>query len=244
MEQIATQSYREDPLRIAEPYIAGVEAGKDAHTVVFLDSVGNVLRSLMIPADAAGHEQALALARSLGGEVFWGLESIGCHSRSFARALIASGAVVYEVPGSFKRLRRRSGRTVRANRLDAQAIAEAVLREAHRLPRFEESGKREALRLRDDQRDRLVHQRTEAVNRLRSAVLRLDHGGLPTELVSVQGMSWIQEIIVSAGTITTDGVVQALLDDLRFAIEDVHRINARIEVLEALLGPMMHRRAC
>jgi transposase len=101
---------------------------------------------------------------------------------------------------------------------------------------------REALRLRYDQRDRLVHQRTEAVNRLRSAALRLDHGDLPQELLSAPGISAIQDIIASAQA-STDAVVQALVDDLRFAVEDIVRINVRIKTLEGLLRPIVRRLA-
>lgn len=224
-------------------YVAGVDAHKNTHSVVFLDSIGKVVHSLTISSDAAGYEHALTFAKSLDGEVIWGLESTGCYVRAFAHVLIASGAVVYEVPGSFtKRHRQRSSRTGKSDPLDAQAIAEAVLREVDRLPRFEESGEREALRLRYDERDRLVHQRTEAVNRLRSAAVRLDHGGPPTELLSAPGMSAIQDIIARAQA-STDPVVQALVDDLRFALEDIVRINARIKTLEALLRPMVRRLA-
>lgn len=224
-------------------YVAGVDAHKNTHTVAFLDSVGKVVQSIKISTDTAGYEEALALARNLDGEVIWGLESTGCYAGAFARVLIASGAVVYEVPGSFtKRHRQRSSRTGKSDPLDAQAIAEAVLREADRLPRFEESIEREALRLRYDQRDRLVHQRTEAINRLRSAALRLDRGELPAELLSAPGMSAIRDVIARAQA-NTDAVVQALVDDLRFAVEDIVRINVRIKALETLLRPMVRRLA-
>ena len=225
------------------PYIAGVDAHKNTHSVVFLDSVGRVVKSLKISTNAAGYEEALALARSLDGEVVWGLESTGCYASALARVLIASGAVVYEVPGSFtKRHRQRSSRTGKSDPLDAQAIAEAVLREAHRLPRFEEVEEREALRLRYDQRDRLVQQRTEVINRLRSTALRLDRGDLPQDLLSAPGIRAIQDIIESAQA-SADTVIQALVDDLRFAIEDIVRINVRIKALEALLRPMVRRLA-
>jgi len=223
------------------PYFAGVDAHKNTHAVVFLDSVGKVVQVLKISADAAGYEQSLAYARSLNAEIFWGLESTGCYAGAFARVLIASGAVVYEVPGSFtKRHRQRSSRTGKSDALDAQAIAEAVLRESERLPRFERSEEREALRLRYDQRDRLVHQRTEAINRLRSAALRLDHGELPAELLSAPGINAIHDII-SRAQASTDFVVQALVDDMRFAVEDIGRISERIKAIEALLRPIVRR---
>ena len=133
-------------------------------------------------------------------------------------------------------------RTGKSDPLDAQAIAEAVLREADRLPRFEECEEREALRLRYDQRDRLVKQRTEVVNRLRSAALRLDRGNLPGELISAPGLDAVKSIIESAQS-SSDAVIQAFVDDLRFAVEDIVRLNGRMKALEALLRPMVRRLA-
>ena len=46
-------------------------------------------------------------------------------------------------------------------------------------PRFEWSPEREAIRIRYDQRDRLVRDRTKHINRLRDAALRLDLKSLP-----------------------------------------------------------------
>ncbi len=82
---------------------------------------------------------------------------------------------MYEVPGPFtKRHRKRASEAGKSDVLDAKAIAEAVLRERDRLPRFQWSPEREAIRLRYDQRDRIVRERTRHICRLRSAALRLD----------------------------------------------------------------------
>jgi transposase len=225
------------------PYVAGVDAHKNAHSVAFLNSAAKIVASLTIPSDAAGYEQALAVAQSLDGAVIWGLEStVGC-ARAFAHALVASGAVLYEVPGSFtKHHPKRAGRRRKPDLLRAQAVAAAVLRETDRPARFEESGDRDALWLRYDQRDRLVHERTEAVDRLRRTALRLDHRRLPADLLSAPGMSAIQDIIASI-QVSTDPVVLALVDDLRFGIEDIARINLRIKAVEALFRPMVPRLA-
>jgi transposase len=224
-------------------YVAGVDAHKRTHAVVFLDAVGKVVQSFTILTNQEGYEQALSVARSLDGEVTWGLESTGCYAAAFGRALVDSGAVVYEVPGSYtKRHRQRSSRPGKSDSLDAQAIAEAVLRESERLPRFAGAVECDALRLRYDQRDRLVRQRTEAVNRLRSAALRLDRGNVPADVLSASGIRAVEDIIARAEAVP-DLVIQALVDDLRFAVEDIGRINARIKTLEALLRPIVRRLA-
>lgn len=137
-------------------FVAGVDAHKDTHTIVFLDRLGRLIQTMTISADQRGYKKAMAAARHLG-TVVWGLESTGCYANAFARRLLDAGATVYEVPGSFtKRHRERSSRTGKSDALDAQAIAEAVLREPGRLPRYEIAIEREALRIRYDQRDRLA----------------------------------------------------------------------------------------
>lgn len=66
----------------------------------------------------------------------WGLEGSGSYGRAFADVLLGQGATVYEVPGAFtKRHRKHASRRGKSDLLDARAIAEAVLREAARLPR-------------------------------------------------------------------------------------------------------------
>lgn len=222
-------------------FVAGVDTHKDSHTIVFLDAVGRMVNSLVIPTTQAGYEQALARAKELG-EVVWGLESTGCYGSAFARALLESGAVVYEVPGSFtKRHRRRSSRTGKSDALDAQAIAEAVLRDPERLPRYAAAPEREGLRLRFEQRDRLVKQRTEAINRLRSAALRLDIRNLPSDLTTEIGLGIVERSIKRFTEV--DPAVHALIDELRYATEDIRQLNARIGSIVKLLDPMVRRAA-
>ena len=80
------------------------------------------------------NQQALQAA-AVYDEVKWGLESTGCYGTSFAKMLMDSGAIVYEVPGSFtKRHRKHASQIGKSDVLGARAIAEAVLRENDRLP--------------------------------------------------------------------------------------------------------------
>lgn len=138
-------------------FVAGVDAHKETHTVVFLDQLGRRVQSITIQADASGYQQAMSVAQELPGSVLWGLESTGCYANAFARRLLAAEAEVYEVPGLFtKRHRQQSSRKGKSDPLDAQAIAEAVIREGARLPKYMIAVEREALRIRFDQRDKLT----------------------------------------------------------------------------------------
>lgn len=221
-------------------FVAGVDAHKDTHTIVFLDRLGRQVQTLTITADQKGYAKALNAARKLRGEVTWGLESTGCYANAFARRLLECKATVYEVPGSFtKRHRQRSSRTGKSDCLDAQAIAEAVVRESDRLPRYEIAVEREALRMRCDQRDRLAAQRTECINRLRAAGVRLELN-LPACLRSEKGL---YEVDCLVKNIKGDLVTQSLVDEIRYAIEDIRQLTDRIKEIEDLLCPMMSRLA-
>lgn len=221
-------------------YIAGVDTHKDRHVIVIIDSVGKAVRAFSVPATSSGYRRAISVASELGGTLTWGLESTGCYGALFARNLIGAGFQVFEVPGAFtKRHRLRSSRTGKSDRLDAQAIAEAVLRECDRLPRYTYSVEREGIRLRFEQRDRLVRHRTEAINRLRSAALQLDLCGLPREIGSEVGLATTEKLLEKMPPV--DIAAEALLDDAKFAIEDIRRINERIKDIERRLRPLMRR---
>ena len=158
--------------------VAGVDCHKDTHTIVFLNELGKVEQELSIPATTRGYAVAIETGRRYG-EVRWGIEGSGSYGALFAQQLVASGATVYEVPGAFtKRHRKHGSRPGKSDPLDAKAIAEAVLRESERLPVYGVAAEQQALRLRYDRRDRLVGERTRAVNRLRSVALRLGLAGL------------------------------------------------------------------
>src|SRR6516165_8568782 len=124
-------------------FVAGVDTHKDSHAIAFVSAAGETVAQLTIPATRAGFKRAIETAQKLG-EVVWGIEGTGSYGRGFAEALVAQGYVVYEVPGLFtKRERRFGSRPGKSDALDARAIADVVLRENARLPRFEESDQQE-----------------------------------------------------------------------------------------------------
>jgi len=219
--------------------VAGVDCHRDTHSIVFLNEVGRTLRELTIPTSSEGYEEALAIASELG-VVRWGIESTGCYGSVFAKTLLERDELVYEVPGAFtKRHRKRASQTGKSDVLDAKAIAEAVLREFDRLPRFQWSPEREAIRLRYDQRDRLVRERTKQICRLRSAALRLDLKALPSDLSALNA---VNEVRTAAQSLMgRDIATDALVDDVLFAIEDILRTTQRVTSIEKLLRPLLRR---
>ncbi len=219
--------------------VAGVDCHRDTHAVVILNEVGRPLKELTIPTSIEGYQLALSVASEFD-EVSWGLESTGCYGSAFAKMLVESGALVYEVPGAFtKRHRKRASQVGKSDMLDAKAIAEAVLREVDRLPRFQWSPEREAIRMRYDQRDRLVRERTKHICRLRNAALRLGLPPLPRD-ISV-GNALVEVGAAAQNLRGKDAAIDALVDDVLFAIEDIIRATQRVKGIETTLRPLLRR---
>ncbi len=218
-------------------YFAGVDTHKDSHTIVFLNAAGESVEQHVIATTPTGFLEAISAARTLG-DVVWGLEGTGSYGRSFAEALCANGYDVFEVPGSFtKRYRKFGSRPGKSDPLDAQAIAQVVMRESGRLRAFEASDQEEAIRLHYDRRNRFVRQRTEAVNRLRAVGMRLNFGSLPKNLVTEKSLLTITRYakIVDPSGYTTI----ALLDEVQDAVREIRDMNAKIKTVEHYLRPFV-----
>lgn len=220
--------------------VAGVDCHKGSHTIAFLDSVGQVLRQLTIPTTEAGYDQALAVGDSLGC-TDWGMEGAGCYGYAFAIAASARGALVFEVPGAFtKRHRKYSSQRGKSDGYDARSIGEVVLREADRLSQFFAANKHRAIRLRYDRRDRLVRERTRAVNRLRMAAVLLGVTDLPNDLTTAKAA---RRILTQAqefeSAVTLSHASAAVVDDIQEAAEDILRLNVRIGQAEKALRTLI-----
>ena len=218
-------------------FVAGVDCHKHSHTIVVLDHLGVQQAHLKISADPDGYEKALEAVAAFV-ELEWGIESTGFYGYGFAQALVARGYVVFEVPGSVtKRHRRQGTRRGKSDPIDAQAIAEAVLRERDRLPRFERNDAQDAIRLLYDHRDRLVKERTTAGNRLRALALRLGLTELPRELWSVRRLQALRARLepFRGASLTAD----ALVDEIAESIVDIERTTNRILETERRLRPFV-----
>lgn len=220
--------------------VAGVDCHKSTHVVVFLDGSGGFVDQLQFSANEQGYEAALSRAKLLGCKE-WGLEGSGSYGRHLAVLLSTGGAAVYEVPGAYtKRHRRHGSRRGKSDRLDARAIAEVVLREAGRLPRFHLGVRQRALRMRYDQRDRLVRERTRAANRLRDAAVALGVTELPADVTATRTARWILERARGfRQEMPLHAAAEAALDDMMEAADDILRINRRIRQLMTRLRALV-----
>jgi transposase len=224
--------------------VGGVDCHKASHVAVFLDSAGRFIEQLAFAANADGYERALSRAQALGCTE-WGLEGTGSYGYGLAVYASSKGAVVYEVPGAFtKRHRRHGSRRGKSDGVDARAIAEVVLREPGRLPRFHLAVRQRALRLRYDQRDRLVRERTKAANRLRNAAVQLGVTDLPKTLTATKNARWIAQRVEGFRRHTAlHEATEAILDELREAADEIVRLNERIRRVLRHLRPLVRATA-
>ncbi len=222
--------------------IAGVDCHKASHTVVFVNAVGQVVDRLSFATTEQGYEAALALGERLGCTE-WGIEGSGCYGFAFAVFARARCATVLEVPGSHtKRYRRHASQHGKSDLHDAQAIAEVVLREVGRLPHFHLAVVQRALRLRYDQRDRLVRERTRAANRLRSAAILLGVMQLPANITSTRTARRLASLATGfREEVALNLAAVAMLDEVQDAAEEIVRLNGKIAAVECELRPLVRR---
>ncbi|HEY4393548.1 MAG TPA: IS110 family transposase [Polyangia bacterium] len=150
--------------------VIGADTHKRSHVLAALDRrTGALVAELEIAASEDGHLRALAWASELDTEVVWALEDCRHVAGGLERALIAAGHRVVRVPprltGASRRGERERGKS---DRIDARAIARAVLREGiERFPTAALDENALEIRLLHDHRASLVAERSRQINRLR-----------------------------------------------------------------------------
>src|SRR5215218_2119609 len=156
--------------------VIGADTHKRTHALSAVHSAtGVVVDELQITADVDGHLDALAWAQRLGAEVVWALEDCRLVAGKLERALIAAGERVIRVPPRLMGQSRRGEREIgKSDRIDARAIARAVLKEGveHFPAAFLDEEALE-IRLLHDHRSALVGERSRQINRLRWQLVAL-----------------------------------------------------------------------
>jgi transposase len=156
--------------------VIGVDAHKRNHALAAVQSgTGVVLSELQIAADEDGHLQALAWGQGLGAELVWALEDCRLVAGALERALIAAGQRVVRVAPRLMGESRRGEREIgKSDRIDARAIARAVLKEGiERFPAAFLDEDAMEIRLLHDHRACLVTERSRQINRLRWQLVAL-----------------------------------------------------------------------
>ncbi len=156
--------------------VIGADTHKQTHALAAVDGgTGAVVGERTIAADDAGHRDALRWARALDERRVWAIEDCRHVSRRLEQALIAAGERVIRVPAHLMGASRRGQREPgKSDRIDALAVARAVLRDGiERFPVAFLDERAMQIRLLADHRDDLVAERTRAQNRLRWHLVEL-----------------------------------------------------------------------
>ena len=147
--------------------VGGVDTHLDTNMAAALNGVGAELGTRQFPTTAAGHQALLGWLASFGTVVRVGVEGTGSYGAGLARHLAEHGVEVTEVDRPNRQNRRRRGKS---DPIDAVSAARAALSgEANAVPRAR-NGAVEAIRVLRVARSSARHDRTEAINQMRSLI--------------------------------------------------------------------------
>jgi transposase len=148
--------------------IAGVDAHKDTHHVVVLDSNGRRLGDREFPVTATGYQQLLGWVSGFGTVTKVGLESTGSYAAGLTRFLLDAGIDVREVNTPHAHTRAHRGKN---DAIDAEAAArKALAGEAAAHPKTT-TGTVEAIRLLTLARSSAVKARAVALTQLQDILI-------------------------------------------------------------------------
>lgn len=153
----------------------GVDAHKTLHVAVAIDDAGRVLAEWSGPNSPADWARFHVWLQTWQDQRHVGIEGSGSYGKGLARYLITQGEHVFEVNSRLTaRERRLALKRGKSDRLDAIAIARAILREGEQLPRIVENDDAAVLSHLSEERDSLVNEATRLRNRLHAVLMQLD----------------------------------------------------------------------
>jgi transposase len=212
----------------------GVDTHLDTHMAAALDGVGGQLGVRQFAATPAGYAQLLEWLQSFGTVVGVGVEGTGSYGAGLTRHLHAAGVVVVEVDRPNRQNRRRRGKS---DPVDAVAAARAALSGDAATHAKTRNGPVEAIRVLRVTRRSAHHDRTEALNQMRSLVATAPDG-LRQQLRDLSGAKLIA---TAAGLRPGDDITVA--SATKFALRELARrvqfLGDQIKRLDKLLRPLV-----
>jgi transposase len=148
--------------------VAGVDTHADTHTAAVLDASGRLLAHATFPATAAGYSQLWTWLTGFGPVSRMGVEGTGAYGLGLTRHLRAVGVQVIEVDRSDRKARRFTGK---ADPLDAEAAARAVLAGVRTGVPKDRSSQVEALRVLRVARRSAVSQRADVIRQVKTLIV-------------------------------------------------------------------------
>jgi transposase len=221
-----------------EEVVLGVDTHKDTHVAAVLTTLGALLASRSFATTAAGYQQLLGWAQTLGTLRRAGVECTGSYGAALTRHLRAAGVQVLEVNQPDKATRRRRGKT---DAIDAEAAARAVLCGRATATAKTSDGPVEMARMFKLAKDSAVKSRTQAINQLQAVLVAAD----PALRESLSGLSTTKLIRRCAALDTGTGVptdaTSAAAWTLRLLAHRIVGLTAEIGELQARITNAVNR---
>jgi transposase len=212
----------------------GVDTHLDTHMAAALDVVGGQLGIREFAATPDGYVALLAWLASFGTVVLVGVEGSGSYGAGLTRYLQAAGVSVVEVDRPNRQNRRRRGKS---DPIDAVSAARAALSGDAATQAKTRTGPVEAIRVLRVARTSARHDRTEALNQMRSLVSTAPDA-LRESLRDLTG----HQLIVTAAALRP-GAEMTVLSATKTALRELARraqyLAAQIKRLDALLRPLV-----
>jgi transposase len=223
----------------------GVDAHTQQHTAVALDALGKVVDQRDVPNTPDGWTALVEWAHALAPIRQWGIEGAWNYGRNLAQHLVDAGETVYDVnPRWTAAERRRARRPGKNDRLDAEAIARWVLREAAGLTPVALEDATVELDLLSTEREAAVREATRLRNQIHAQLRQIDplyRTTLPA-LTTAAGVRAARQF-TTASPKPTDrlraAMVIRLAERLQTTQAHIDELTAQIEARTAGLSPLM-----
>ena len=220
--------------------VVGVDAHSDTHTAAAIDgSTARFVDELTVPAREPGFVELLDWGRGLDADRVWAIEDCRNMSGGLERFLVRAGERVLRVPPTTMAGERKSSRiSGKSDRIDATAVARAVLRADKPLQPARLPGPEHQIKLLSDHREHLVDEATRHQRRLRWLLHDIDPelqpAGRSLKLVSVLDR-------LARQLARREQTLEIRL--CRELVRDIRGLVKRADALEAELAPLVKAQA-
>ena len=214
----------------------GVDAHKSLHVAVAVDEGGRPLDTWQGPNSESAWQEMLTWASQWEIRQ-WGIEGTGNYGQGLAQHMVAAGETVYEVnPRLTAQGRRRARKQDKNDRLDAQAVARVVLRDAPELPAVVMEDEATALELMNRERERLKSQVDRLRNQLHNRLFQVDpqyRKSFPSlsKLATIQNLEQYTPLADTPLASVRGAAVRRVASVLRLLLEQQQQITEEIESL-------------
>ena len=212
----------------------GVDTHLDTNMAAALDGIGGQLGIKEFPTTIAGYRALHRWLGSFGTIVRVGVEGTGSYGAGLARYLATQGVQVIEVDRPNRQNRRRRGKS---DPVDALSAARAALSGEACGAAKARNGAVEAIRVLRVARSSARHDRTVALNQMRSLVSTAPEE-LREQLRDLSGLRLIEQAAALRPDASMD-VVSATKTALRELGRRARYLGEQMDRLSALLGPLV-----